>query len=242
MGRREQRRIRKANLQKKEFIENINRETAKEKYLGGDIDRFIKRLHRSIANYKEDAWLIGTKLLPLLRVNRDGRLVYRYIKKNLAPETAKSVVNYILVLNKYYKLPINLNTLKIAMAIWYDHSHNEIWESAKARIIGGYGALPNKRLNYIPKDKKMILEEQKFWGFIHINDFEDWDREACHVYSNIDPNLVVPINFHDNSPHIREKYPISIYIGRNLFDHIGGYTSLRIPEIKKTRTILSRNK
>jgi len=81
---------------------------------------------------------------------------------------------------------------------------------------------------YMILSSKAALKEQKARGFIHVNDFDDYDKIASHVWSSVDEDYLWPANCAHGIIG-RDKGHKDIYIMQHCVG-VGGWTRCQIPK------------
>lgn len=137
------------------------------------------------------------------------------------PRTMVKVTNIIYTLRKYYGYTLNKKLVIRAMKI-YDKYEDQLdsYEFSRRSIEHKEGRYKLKMIT-----PKQALLEQKKRGFIHINDFIDFDRTANHLISLANKNYYYPINFYNGTRVYEHNQRMSIYIAGSLFS-VSGYTRI----------------
>lgn len=183
-----------------------------------NLKKFMRK-HREYYDYQ----LVYSKLIPKIKKIKGGSRVIRKLKKaaNKNIKHISEIINITFTLNKYFNKPLSVRTIQMAIninRIYWDDIYDYMKVQRQKGVILG-------KVNQL--NAKKALAEQKARGFIHVNDFEDYNKEAAHIYSNVDRDLIYPENF-SHGIFYRYKYPISIYIGQYIYG-VQGYTSTKIP-------------
>lgn len=197
-------------------------------YLEGNLHRFLRRHHRQ-AIYEGVYLDYVTKWekQPILRV------IVKQLKQKIRwPLEICNIINIMRTLYMYYDYEYDEEGAKVAWEI-YRNFEDDIEAYNKAKYnrwisINGFGKWP--RLG-----AKKAFKEQKARGFIHVNDFEDYDRKCCHIFSNVNKDYIYPLNFY----HFTKKWDynkrghMEIYIAQRLYG-VQGWTRIVIPKTSNT--------
>jgi hypothetical protein len=197
-------------------------------YLDGNLKRFLRKHYR----YSKNQLVYSVDFKEWAKDNRKN--LVKYLKKyHPWPLHTITIVNILKTLVNEFDLPWDKNTLKLSIII-DDLFWQDIDEYRQARYnreiqIKGF-KLPDKRKSW---------KEQKARGFIHINDFEDYDNKFAHVYSNIKSDYVYPVNFRTqwmNSGTFSDLYKDNLDLPTEYTGHYlvaMPWTRINIPPIPK---------
>lgn len=189
-----------------------------------NIKKFVRK-HVSYYDYQ----LVYSKLIPKIKKYKGGNRIIRKLKKdaNYNCRHVSEIINITFTLHKFFDKPLNTQTILLAIDInrhHWDYIYDYMKEQReKGKVIGKINKLTSRQ----------ALKEQKARGFIHVNDFEDYDRKAAHIYSNIDRDLLYPQNF-SHGIFYHWRYPLSIYIGQYVYG-VQGFTRTEIPMKHKVK-------
>lgn len=214
-------------LKNKQFPPKMPKQVKQERkqiiseYLDGNLQRFLRRnyeFYRYQLVYSKD----------LKRWSKDDRLpIVEYLRKEYKwPKHLCEVVNTMKTLVKYYDRKYTIGTMHLAIAI-IDLLDDDIWAYGNKRW--------NKRfqqgISHVPLcTPEEAFKEQKARGFIHVNLFEDYNKDYSQVFSNVNRDYVYPMNF----PHKYSDYKSGIptdYIAHSIIG-VEGWTRIQIPKIK----------
>jgi len=188
----------------------------------GDLNKFLKRLYR-VSNGK--AIRVHSKMIPEWKKDKDKRRVIRWINKNLDwPKHKVEIVHLLRTLERYYDAEINKDNVILAYELW-DLFSDEItnhFQKSWNEVIKRKGWGRIKRLS-----KADSLKEQLAIGYKHVNDFEDFDRKAAHVYSTAKKDYLYPENFYHSGDKF-SKQGCYIYIAFPLVG-ISGFSRIDVP-------------
>ena len=195
-----------------------------EDYLEGNLLRFLRKHYKnSVYQYVYSETFSKWK--------KEGhKQVVRIILKNYVwPKHVCNIVNVMTTLNKYYGLPININTVKVAIVILdlFEMDIDKYGQQRRGRLF----KMDMYQVDNSEKARKKALKEQKARGFVHINEFEDWDPYYAHIFSLVDMDYVYPMNFPFS--HFNEEYkdlPYA-YVAHTLVG-VNGFTRLKEPQNK----------
>lgn len=197
-------------------------------YLEGNLQRFLRRHHKqSIFEGIYTDYIQKWEKKPVLRV------IVKQMKRQLRwPIEICNVVNIMRTLYMYYDYEYDEQG---ALAAWeiYKVFEDDIEAYRKAKYhrwitINGYSSYPKL-------SAKKAFKEQKARGFIHVDKFDDYDRKCCHIFSNVNPDYIYPMNFY----HFTKKWDyakrghMEIYIAHRLFG-VQGWTRIVIPKTSNT--------
>lgn len=200
------------DMEKEQVIEDI---------FEGDLELFLKRWYRHNRTN-----LIYSKVIPKWEKSKNTRRAVRYLKKNLEwPNHIREVINLLRTLEKYYEAEINKENAQLAIEIWELFSDGEFSEyshKAWTNKVARKGFENIRRIS-----EAQAWKEQKARGFIHENDFEEFDKNAAHVYSLINRNYLYPLNFYHGG-YTPLAMSTHIYIGLPLVG-VEGFTRCEIP-------------
>jgi len=198
-------------LEKEQIIEDIFEE---------DLGKFLKRYTR-VSKPKP----IHSDLIPKWKGDRDKKKAVRWLNRNLDwPKHKVEVINVLRTLERYYDAEINKDNVILAKEIW-DLFDDELTSTLKQAWVKE--CLRKKWVNVRRLSKNQAIAEQKALGYIHINDFDDYDREAAHVFSIAMKDYVYPENYYYGGKKDM-GYEYHIYITFPLVG-IAGYSKLVIP-------------
>lgn len=153
--------------------------------------RFLRRLYK---NYWYE--LVYSEVFNQWELNKETNDARKSLLKQVKwPRDVVKIVNITLVLEKYYNLPINKETLKIAMAIQksWGEKYIEPYMSKKWNRICGIKKDMSKPIISITREQ--ALKEQIARGFKTLKKFKRYNPEYRHCFSIIDRELVYPKNF-----------------------------------------------
>lgn len=214
------------------MIKNIKKLTEDEKGISEIIEfslddnliRFLRKLGK-IWPYE----LTYSKKIPILKKTKEGKRILKYINKKVHyPRQVAEVIKIFAILHQKMDYKFSKDTAKEAYKIW-DVLGDIIDKHMNNRYQRRMAALGTKGLQ-LPT-KKQAWKEQLAQGFIHVNDFEDYNREASHITSNIDDNYIYPENFGAGSYKPKKgKRPTNVYIAQRLIG-VQGWTRAEVPSL-----------
>lgn len=162
------------------------------KYLQGDLERFLKRVYRyskhelifsvTLNEYEKEVPGIRKQILRIFRKEYPGNIA--------------QIINVHRVMVKYYDFVIDLEDIALCHRI--DHV---LFTDIHAYRVKQTNYRVNKlMLNSHSIKAGAALKELKARGFIHVNDFEDFDRNMAHISTNANipdkgKKLYYPMNF-----------------------------------------------
>jgi len=201
---------------------DAEKEQVVEDIFDGDLTKFLKRYYR-VSRGK--ITLIHSELIPRWKKDKDKRKVIRWLSKNVDwPSHQAEVIHLLRTLEKYYDAEINKDNVILAHEVWelFGSEITEHFRKTWVRVINRRGFEKVKVFS-----KKEALKEQLALGYIHVNDFEDFDRKAAHVFSTAKRDYVYPENFSYGGDRTGE-YVTHIYIAFPLVG-VSGFSRLSIP-------------
>ena len=151
------------------------------KYLYNDLDRFLKRLYRHNKHQ-----LIFSQTLPAYEKQSKG--LVKQIAKELKGEYPGNVcyiINVHRVMVKYYNFEIDIEDILLSRRI------SQVMQTTFDEYHVRQYRRKIKELGLSPKfiRPKKAYKELIARGFIHINDFEGYDKDMGHITSNENLNL-----------------------------------------------------
>lgn len=183
---------------------------------------FDGRLKKFLRYHKKDYWYqpVYYRIFRSWKKQLGPRRAMKYLLKNLdRPKHVVQVVNIMRTLNREYNYEINTATARLAIQIWDIFSDDEIYdymmEYYRKEVAKG-----NLYTLFLTITSALAFKEQKARGFIHVNDFEDFDPHVGHVWSNVDRNFIYPENFYSGI-FGRELYDTELHIGQNVVGVMG---------------------
>ena len=189
-------------------------------FLDGNLRRFLRKNYK---NYRNQ--LVFSKDLKKWDKQGKSNLV-KLLKKHYEwPKHICEVVNVVKTLTTYYGMELNKITIDRAVAL-IDLFEDDMYDYHRVKYKDKYSKGLPLNIKITPEE---ALREQKARGFIHINYFEDYDREFSHVYSTVNDDYVYPINFPHKFRHHNDKIP-SDYIGQSIVG-VEGFTRIDIPNV-----------
>lgn len=194
-------------------------------YLEGKFRRFLRK-HSKRYWYE----LVYSRTIPKWRKDKVSReAVDNLLKKGLYPTQVRDIINIMYTLEEHFDWVVNKKNMEIAYHIW-DYFDIDKIEPYMLRKYRDNLASRNRPMSYYLCTPRQALREQKARGFIHINEFEDYDREFAHIFSTVDSNYVIPENF---SYHSKQFHPdrMYIYIAHGVLG-VRGYTKLVTPPLE----------
>lgn len=162
------------------------------KYLYGDLERFLKRYYRysrfeliysvTLSQYEKEVKGIRMEILNMFKGEFPGALI--------------QTINVHRVMVKYYDFEIDIEDIKLSHRISQVLS-TSISDYKKQRY---YYRINNLMLQPHRCKPKQALKELLARGFIHVNDFEKYDKRMAHITSNANVpvkygRLYFPMNF-----------------------------------------------
>lgn len=206
------------------------------KYLNNDLDRFLKRVYR----YSRYELIFSMTLPQYVKECKELKKELPIIFKGEYPGQVAQVINVHRVMVQYYGFEIDAEDIKLCQRITQvlgssiDKYNSESYRQRVTKL----SLQPHKC------KPKQALKELLARGFIHINDFEGYDKRMAHIVSN--NNVPVPygklyfpmnltwdawsknysINKHNRWWDFKDVYLTHGVIG------ISGYTRVLTPTIK----------
>ena len=214
-------RLKRKELSVKDFID---------KYLEGNMRRFLRK-------HKDQWFFLRTYSRTLRTIKRSNKTSYEYIMShNLTPNDLKDILNIFITLDKHFNI-------SFSQQLFYEFLY--IWEDFTDEVDDYMMVVNNKRYetnsplfkkHWLTKQQAFI--EQKARGFIHINDWEGFDRHAVHIISNINRNYYYPINIFTSYHERHGKGNLSSYacpyIAASKYG-VNGHTGISFPTSKKVK-------
>ncbi len=117
-------------------------------------------------------------------------------KSDYRPAQVNNICNIAWVLEKKYGVKIQEDLIETSILLWEAFQDNI--DDYYIKII----LKPNDYSKFKRCTEAQAFKEQKARGFIHINDFEDFDIEYDHIKSIIDRDYYYPMNL----AHTGEQY------------------------------------
>lgn len=208
-------------MQKKLQKNKTNLNSFIDYYMEGNIRRFL-RLH------KKDYFFQRTYSKTLIKMKESNPKVYQKVMdKKLYPQDLRRALNVFITLDKHFAIGFTMKAFGEYLEI----------EEELTEVIGKYMnkvsiiRYKNPSLYKNPLTASQALKEQKARGFIHINDFEDFDPRTAHIISIVNDNYYYPINIAKYSKINKgDNYMVvSPYILSALIA-VEGYTRINIPK------------
>lgn len=201
-------------------VDNMTQKEIIKDYFDDKFDLFLKRYYRM-----NRAYPIHSRLVPEWNEDRKKRRAIRWLYKKLEyPEQRRQVINLLRTLEKYYDAQITRKDMEFAYNIWVLFTKvistffSKQWQKTVRR----------RRWDKVKKlTKKQAWAEQKAIGYIPQEEWEDYDPQAAHVYSNIKRNYLYPENFYHGGC-MKYANKTHIYIGLG-YVGVGGYSRSVIP-------------
>lgn len=196
--------INKPEATKQELIDQL---------LDGKLNKFLKH-HRSQYRFE----MVYSRTFPEWQEEHNSRRAVKWLKRTARwPKHIVEVVNIAITLNKKYGLEITRPNVELCYKLWDHISHEEMYDYMK---LDWHKRVKAGKLGIVPAKK--AFKEQKARGYIHVNDWEDFDRICSHSYSNVDRDYIYPENF-THGAKTRGRGDISIHIGNSLVG-VSGHT------------------
>mgnify|MGYP005863413893 CR=1 FL=1 len=147
----------------------------------------------------------------------------RWLRKQTDwPVHQSQIINILRLLVKWYGEDFNKKGFKRAYTLWL-----LIWDYELSDYFKKDWLVKVKNNNLKLTTPEKAFKEHKARGFIHVNDYEDYDRDAAHVFSNVNRDYVYPQNFSHGV--FKTEYKWNIYIGHYCVG-VKGYTRTEIPK------------
>lgn len=204
---------------KAERIEIIN------DYFEGNLLRFLRKHHKQ-STYQ----FVYSQIFKKWKEDKQNKKLVRVILKNYTwPKHVCDIVNVMITLNKYYSRELNINTLRLAIVILdlFETDIDKYSQGRRARLF----KLDLYKVDNSDKQRKLALKEQKARGFVHINEFEDWDPAYAHIFSIANRDYVYPLNFPFSDFNKDLKDLPYAYVAQALVG-VNGFTRLEEPKNK----------
>lgn len=158
------------------------------KYLLSDLERFFKRLYR----YNQHE-LVYSRTLPSYELECPGIVKdLRRLFRGEFPDTVVFAINVHRVMVQYYGFIIDLEDITLS------HRISQVIQSDYDKYhIHRYR---NKTTYRSQVKMRQAYNEMLARGFVHINDFEGYDKDYAHITSNVSMKLsygrlYYPMNF-----------------------------------------------
>lgn len=194
--------------------------TVIDKHLDGNLQRFLRK-HYKQSRYER---VCSKTIVNWLKDKEAKKAVGWIIDNTRYPKHLVDVVNIARTLEMYYGKEINKKTIKIAYNIWDLLEIPYIYPYCIKRYSRGIAKNGFRDRQLLPKG--LAFREQKARGFIHVNDFEEYDRKGAHIFSNVNRNYIWPENF--KSSVANKQFNTNIYIAHTLIG-VQGWTSIVTP-------------
>ena len=147
------------------------------------------------------------------------KLVKAFKRSDYWPAQVNEICNIIWVLEKKCGMKIGQGIIGTAI---------DLWEGLQGDISDYYVRVYVKTRKFKLCTPRQALKEQKARGFIHINDFEDFDPEYSHVRSNVDRDYFYPLNLaHSASQYKDNPGSPGVYGGQSAIG-VRGHTQASI--------------
>lgn len=162
---------------------------------------------------------VYTDILPSWKRNDKKRKALKWVlRKTKWPNEVSQIISLAGILTKNYNHPINNVSIRETYDLWVDYKE-DISDFIHKRYLS---TVNNKGYNsYRFKiGKQKAIEEQVARGFIELDDYEDYDPEAAHIFSNARNTLIYPQNFHLGT-QCKDLYEMGIYEGMALIGVYG---------------------
>jgi len=139
------------------------------------------------------------------------------------------MLNIFITLDKHFSIGFNIKAFEDILAV-----EEELIDMIKTYM----DAIYLKRFKTNPKrfkkywlQPKAALIEQKARGFVHINDFDDFDINSVHLVSSVNRDYYYPLNIHTTTTQLKSNCDkiISPYIVAYLIA-VEGWTRIEFPK------------
>lgn len=193
----------------------------KSEYLEGNYVRLIRKHYK---NYYYE--LIYSRTLPKWREeSSESKKAVRYLLRICKwPKHVVEVANLLRTLEKHFGWSITKKNVLLAYTIW-----EYLGDDIEKRMTRKYAKSITDKIRdikYYTPTKAQAIKEQLARGFVHVNDFEDYDSSKNHVYSNIKRDYLYPMNFGMTSDDSMEGLT-NLYIGQYLTG-VRGWTRAKV--------------
>lgn len=192
----------------------------KEDYLEGNYIRFVRKLTKRY--YYQ---LVYSRTLPRWR-KENKKAVKKLLSLCVWPSHVVDVANILYTLEKHFGWAISEKNVLIAFTIW-EYLDEDIYNRMHKKYVDNF-KLKIRDVSYYTPKPRQAFKEQLARGFIHINDFDDFDKNKHHVYSNVKKDYIYPLNFGMTTIDRGEGLE-NVYIGQSLVG-VRGWTRAQINE------------
>jgi hypothetical protein len=195
-------------------------------YMEGNLRRFLRK-------HKQQWFFIQTYSRTLRKVKQSNTRSYRAIMaENMTPNKTRNVLNIFITLDKHFSIGFNIKAFE--ELLWVYDDLEDILMDYMFKLNSKRYANRSKNFKKFWLNSKQAIREQKARGFIDINDFDNYNPKACHLYSTVDPDLIYPYNIENwgggkgiTSPHIfASQYGVE------------GHTRVNIPPREKRKKLV----
>ena len=166
----------------------------------------------------------------MLNTVKENKKLYKHIlSAGLYPKDLEDIMNIVITLTKHFEVELNKRTFNDVLEVSY----------GLVDTIEDYmKPITNYRVKHNPRafkkywlTKEQAFKEQKARGFIHINNFEDYDHQAVHLVSNANTDYYYPLNILTSTQQREGAYSryINPYIVCRLIA-VEGWTRILLPK------------
>lgn len=203
--------------EKKERIKILKKE-----YLEGNFRRFLMKHYKRY--WYETVYSVTLKKWK--KEDKEGAKAVKWLLKECQwPSQVVKVANILYTLEKHFDWRVNVKNMRIAYAIW-DYLDEDYIRPYMSKRYSKSITEKIRTLDYFNPTEKAAFREQKARGFIHINDYEDFQKDKHHVYSNIDKDYIYPMNLGMTNDDRKERYN-NLYVTHALVG-VRGWTRAQV--------------
>ena len=195
-------------------------------YMEGNMRRFLRK-------HKNQYFFELTYSHTLKKIKASNKKVYKELMRyDIYPNRLRDYLNIFITLDKHFAIGFNMRAFKELLEI--EEEMIDIIQPYMQNLYNRRWALKSDRGKTGWLQPKEALKEQKARGFIHINDFENFDNKAAHIISNVDNAYYYPINIHSRQKGKTDTITCAHVFGS--LHSVPGHTRIKMPMLEKSTT------